>query len=138
MWIPECCSTNGEDVSVKMRNEVKLYYQELLTNTNNGVQNNKYSQNFVISKRCHIKDRSLIAQDTAINNGVHAPDSSKELIFEHFNVTNLKFNEVEWAGSRFKVLSTMPLSAATLDGKKFTATDNQPFISILIGLKKMS
>ena len=138
MWIPPCCTEENKDVTVKMRNEVKLYCQKLLTSTTAGVQNNKYSGNFIISKKCHIKDRSLIAQDTAINNGAHAAESSKELIFENFNVTSFKFNEVEWGGSRFKVLSVAPLAAATMDSKKFFASDSQPFISILIGLKKMA
>jgi hypothetical protein len=138
VWIPECCSNDAIDVVPLMRNEVRLFCQKLSTNTINGVQQNQYNKTFVISKKCHIKDRSLIAQDSAINNGVHAPDSSKELVFEYFNVTNLKFNEVEWAGSTFKVLSVMPLASATLDGKKYKATDAQPFISILIALKKMS
>ncbi|MFT6842662.1 MAG: hypothetical protein ACJASR_001431 [Psychroserpens sp.] len=138
MWIPKCCTTNPIDPSTKMRNHVKLYYQELLTNISGGNQQNRYSENFIISKRCHIKDRSLIAQDTAINNGIHSPNSSKELIFEYFDVTNLKFNEVGWSGSKFKVLSVISLAAATLDSKKFIATDNRPFVSILIGLKKMS
>jgi len=138
MWIPECCSSKNEDVTVKMRNKVTLYYQKLLTNTVDNVQSNSYSQNFLITKHCHIKDRSLIAQDSAINSGVHSPDTSKELIFPYFKITDLKFNEVEWGGARFKVLSSSPVSAVTLDGKKYFASDSQPFISILIELKKVS
>lgn len=139
MWIPTCCSSeeDANKVVVKMRNQVNLHFKKLDTNIDNGIQKNSYNNNFVISKRCHIKDRSLSAQDSAINDGIRNLDNSKELIFENFNITNLIFNEVEWNNSRFKVLSSSKLATVRMDGKLFIASDNRPFISILIGLKKL-
>ena len=139
MWIPKCCAPEviEVDIIVKMRNVVTLFYQKLHSKIENSVQKNQYNENFILTKKCHVKDRTIIAQDTAINDGIRNAEASKELIFQYFDVTNYLFNEVEWSGARFKVLSTTKLASVTLDGKRYVATDNQPFISILIGLKKL-
>jgi len=137
MWIPSCCGSNNSDIKSKLRNTASLYYQKLSTNTSNGVQRNIYSGNLVLSKRCAIKDRSLISQDTAINSGIYETASAKELVFEYFDITGIQFNEVEVLGARFKVLASNKISSTTIDGTKFFSSDTRPFISILIGLKKL-
>jgi len=137
MWIPSCCGSNNTDIKSKLRNTVSLYFQKLSTSTSNGIQKNINSGNLVLSKRCVIKDRSLIAQDTAINSGVYETASAKELIFEYFDITGIQFNEVEALGARFKVLASNKVSSTTIDGKKYFSSDERPFISILIGLKKL-
>lgn len=137
-WIPKCCNPNIEGADAKMRNQVFLYYNKLNVNIENGVQKNKYSSTLVLPKRCHIKDRSIASQDTAIATGVQNPENSKEFIFINFNVTDLKFNEIKWQDTIFTVLgSPVKLSAVTMDRKLFVATDKRPFISIIAGMKKL-
>lgn len=136
MWIPKCCDSSSA-IDSKLRYTVKLYYQQLKTSTTSGVQSNSYSGSLVLTKRCHIKDRSFLAQDSAINSGVQNAENSKELIFKYFPVTNYAFNEVDWGTSKYKVLSTSKLSSVTIDGTRYTATSSRPFISILVGLKKL-
>lgn len=135
MWIPSCCHL--DDSASKMRNTIKLYHKKLITTNQAGTQKNVYSGELILTKRCHIKDRSLTAQDTAINNGIRNAETAKEFIFKYFDVTNYEFNEILWSGVRFKVLSTNKMSSVTLDGKKYIASDNRPFISILAGVKEL-
>lgn len=137
VWIPKCCESSNNNVDTLMRNQVSLFFKKIETKTQQGQQGNIYTPNLVLTKRCNIKDRSAAAQDTAINNGIRDADSSKEFVFKYFNVVNYKFNEIEWSGSRFQVLSTNKLSSVTLDGKRYVATDQKPFISIIAGLKKL-
>lgn len=137
VWIPKCCESSNNNVDTLMRNQVSLFFKKIETKTQQGQQGNIYTPNLVLTKRCHIKDRSAAAQDTAINNGIRDAESSKEFIFKNFNVTTYKFNEIDWSGSRFQVLSTNKLSSVTLDGKRYTASDAKPFISIIAGLKKL-
>ena len=137
VWIPKCCESIDNNVDSLMRNQISLYYKKIEGKTQQGQQSNIYTPTLVLTKRCHIKDRSSTAQDTAINNGIRDAENSKEFIFKYFNVTNYKFNEIEWSGSRFQVLSTNKLSSATLDGKRYIAANSTPFISIRAGLKKL-
>lgn len=136
MWIPACCNSS-QDPSQKMRNTVKLYFKKLSTAINSGIQNNEYNGTLVLIKRCYIKDRSVTSQDTAINNGIQNTETAKEFIFKYFNVTNYQFNEILWGNVRLKVLSVTKLSSVNLDSKKYTASDSQPFISIIAGVKQI-
>ena len=136
MWIAKCC-TDQPNLNKKFRSTVKLYYKGLLTKVESEIQKNSYSNTQILIKRCHIKDRSLAAQDTAVNNNIRDLENTKELIFQYFDITSLQFNEVEWSGGRYKVLGTSKQSRVTMDGTAYTATDNAPFVSILIALKKL-
>ena len=138
MWIPKCCSTKAIiDPTNSMRNNVGLYLQQLKSSTVDGIQKNTYSPNFIINKKCHINDKSLTAQDTAITNGIRDTSLVKEFIFTYFDTTGLQFNEIIWSGTRFKIL-TPPTkqSAVRMDGKLYIASDTAPFISILAGIVK--
>lgn len=135
MWLPNCCSYQNSDD--KFRHTVKIYYKQLLTKTESSVQKNSYNRTQILTKRCYIKDRSPTAQDTAINNGIRDLENTKELIFKYFDITNFSFNELDIGGSRYKILgSSKPLSV-TMDSKKYNATTNRPFISLLVGLSKL-
>lgn len=136
MWIPNCCNAN-DNSSSKMKHTVKLYYRKLSTAITSGVQNNEYNQTLVLTKRCYIKDRSIASQDSAIVNGIKNTDTSKEFIFKYFDISDYQFNELLWAGVRLKVLGMTKLSSVNMDGKKYNATDAQPFISILAGVKQL-
>ena len=141
MWIPKCCSssssTSNPDLASKLRNEVKIFYQALISKTESGVQKNSYNPQLILTKKCSIKDRSAVAQDTAAIRGSQNPETTKELIFEYFNVTGYNFNEVHWSDSVFKVLSVSKLASVTLDGTRFIADDPTPFISIIVGMKTL-
>lgn len=134
-WLPNCCIS--DEIATKMKNTVKLYYNKLVTVNQQGKQVNTYSGNLVLTKRCYIKDRSITAQDTAVNNGIQNAETAKELIFKNFNVTGYKFNEIYWSGVKFKVLSVNKMSRVTIEGKTYEATDARPFISILVGIKEI-
>lgn len=120
-----------------MKNQIKIHCKQLSTNTQSGTQKNTYTPHLVLTKRCFIKDRSLAAQDSAINNGIKEPDSAKEFILKYFDVTDYQFNQIEWNGIKFKVLNAIPVASATIGRKKYFATDQQPFISILAGVQKL-
>lgn len=138
VWIPKCCDTQTDEINKAMRSTVKLYYKALKTTNSSGTQKNTYNPSLVITKRCHVRDRSQIAQDTAINSGKTNPENSKEFIFKYFDVTNYEFNELEWSGSRFQVLNTGK-NHTFVDSKRrrYNSTDQQPFIVILAGLTKL-
>lgn len=135
MWLPSCC--HSDDSSSKMRNTVKIYHKKLITTNQSGTQKNKYSGELILIKRCYIKDRSLTTQDTAVTNGIKNANDVKEFIFKYFDITSIEFNEIVWAGVRFKVLNSNKMSNVTLDGKKYIASDSRPFISILAGVKEL-
>lgn len=135
MWLPKCCSYNNYDD--KFRHTVKIYYKSLNTRTENNTQKNSYSRTQILSKRCYIKERSVIAQDTAINNGIRNLENTKELIFKYFDITNYTFNEIDINGSRYQVIGSSYLYSITLDSKKYQTTNQRPFVSILVGLKKL-
>ena len=136
MWKPTCCG-NLPDLNSKFRSTVKLHYKALLTKVENDIQKNTYNSAQILIKRCHIKDRSLIAQDTAVNNGIRDLENTKELIFKYFNIKALQFNEIEWAGAKYKVIASSIQSRVTMDGKAYIASDNAPFVSLLVSLKKL-
>lgn len=135
MIIGECCEPGAGQIYHKMRNQVSLNVERLSTNTNSGIQKNNYEKKLVLTKRCYIKDRSQAAQETAVNNGVQNLDTVKELIFQYFPATDYKFNEIVWAGATFKVFSVTPIASITIERIRFVATNQQPFISIIVGLK---
>lgn len=135
MWLPTCC--NSDDSSSKMRNTIKLYHKKLITTNQSGTQKNVYSGQMVLTKRCHIKDKSLTTQDTAVTNGIKNANDVKEFIFKYFDITKLQFNEILWSGVKFKVLNTNKMAKVTMDGKSYEASDSRPYISILAGVKEL-
>jgi hypothetical protein len=137
MWIPKCCDQNTDLLNSKFRHTVTFNLKSLSSSNSNDIQKNKYLESQVIVKRCYIKDRSLDAQDTAINNGVRDSTDNKEFIFKYFDITSFSFNSIEWSGSKYQVIGSSKQSSVLLDGKRFVATDSLPFISGLVGLKKL-
>ena len=135
MWLPTCC--NSQNADDKFRSTVKIYYKKLLTKTESSTQKNSYTRTQILMKRCYIKDRSTAAQDTAINSGIRDLENVKELIFKYFDITGYAFNELDWAGSRYQVIGSSKQHSVTMDSKKYNSTDSQPFISLLVGLKKL-
>jgi len=135
MWKAKCCQ-NDNPLSL-MKNSVELFYKERKSFIQDGRQLTTYAPASSFKKLCHIKDRSQVAQDTAITNGIKNLDNSKELIFSYFDVKNFEFNEVKWSNTRFKVLGVNKISSITMNGKRFNALDELPFISILIGLAEL-
>ena len=95
------------------------------------------TSDFVIQKKCYIKDRSTVSYEESINNAIKDASNSKELILNYFDVANLKFNKAICLNSEFNVLGVSKLSQVRLEGSLYKANQLTPFISIVIGLKKL-
>lgn len=138
MWIPTCCNSDYKKINQAMTSNIKIYCKKLTTRISDNRQKSSYTSELVITKRCHVRDRSIIAQDTAINSGNTNPEKSKEFIVRNFDVTALDFNQIEWAGSKFQVLSVNKNHSAVLSNRtRIYANDAQPFIIILAGMTEL-
>lgn len=135
--IGKCCTSKTTDTSgLLTMNKVKLHYQALQTIMQD-TQKSQYNSSFVVEKRCYIKDYSIKAIDEGYVQGIQNQTNTKELIFAYFNIAGMNFNTVEWAGGSYQVIGYGKISKITIEGKKLYATDEEPFISIRIGAKKV-
>lgn len=138
MWKPGCCNTNL-NIDLKLNRAVDLYIKKLKSYTNSsGEQKSTYSAGtLVVRKMCYIKDRSIAAQDTSITNGKIDPSTSKELIFRNFAIEDLQINEIRWEGMSMTIIGITKLSTIVIEGKRYTAPNGSPFISIVVGVNKL-
>ena len=138
MWKVKCCEQNPS-IDSKLKRLVELYFKELkVYTTADGEQKSTYGAgNLVKRKLCYIKDRSTASQETSITNGRVDPSSSKELIFNYFDITDLKTNEIRWEGMSMVILGVNKISSTVIEGKRYNAPDKLPYISIIVGVNKL-
>ena len=138
IWLGRnCCTNKIEKISNLLNYDVKFYVKKINTSSVNQIQKNIITSEFVLEKKCYIKDRSNASYEENIINGIKDASNSKELILDYFDISNLNFNKAICLNSEFTVLSATKLSQVRLDGTLYKANQNLPFISVLIGLKKI-
>jgi hypothetical protein len=139
IWLGgDCCSNNNESsIDSLLQYDVSFYVKKINTAIINQSQKNTITSDFVMQKKCYIKDRSTVSYEESINNAIKDASNSKELILNYFDVANLKFNKAICLNSEFNVLGVSKLSQVRLEGVLYKTNQLTPFISIVIGLKKL-
>lgn len=138
IWLGrDCCTNKINKISNLLSYDVKFYVKKINTSSVNQIQKNIITSEFVLEKKCYIKDRSNASYEENIINGIKDATNSKELILDYFDISNLNFNKAICLNSEYTVLSVSKLSQVRLDGILYKANQNLPFISVLIGLKKI-
>jgi hypothetical protein len=141
VWLGgKCCSNainSNNNINGLMGYDVEFYVKKINTSISNQIQKNTISSNLVLQKKCYIKDRSTASYEENIIAGIKDGNNSKELILSYFDINNIDFNKAICLGSTYDVLGVSKLSQVRLDGVLYKANQFTPFISVIIGLKKI-
>jgi hypothetical protein len=138
MWKPKCCDiTSIKDIEPALQYEVALYGNTQNTVNTSSQQITTFVDVPLLTLRCHIRDRSTAAQDTAINQNFKNAENTKEFICDYFNLAQYSFTKLAWSGVSFKVLGVNPYSSVTINGTRFYAPEGKYYVGIQAGITKL-
>ena len=138
MWKPKCCgSTTIKNIEPALQYDVTLYANAKNTKQSNNQQTTSFVSELKFIKRCHIIDRSTVAQESAINQNFKNAESTKEFICDYFDLGENSFTKAVWSGIVFKVLGVNAYSSYVIRGTRYNAIEGRYFVGILAGIEKL-
>jgi len=138
MWKPKCCGNFIiKNIEPALQYDITLYANIKNTKQVNNQQTTSFINELKFIKKCHIVDRSTVAQESAINQNFKNAESTKEFICNYFNLSENTFTKAIWNDITFKVLGVNTYSSYVIRGTRYNAPEGKYFVGILVGIEKL-
>lgn len=135
-WEPKCCSNKSTNITSALNRKITLYGNTQNTVQVNGKQSTSFPNQAKLTVKCYIVDKSIAAQETAINQNIQNVATAKEFICDYFNLYQYNITKLVCDDVTYEIIGKTPYYSYRINGTRYDAPEGKYFVGILAGIKE--